>query len=318
MTVGQELPSLQIVCPVYNEQDVIEAFHEVLISVLSTIQDRYKWRILYVMDRSSDDTLKILRRLSESDNRVQTLALSSRFGHQMSLVAGVDHCDSDAIIMMDSDLQHPPELIPQLLDLFEEGNDVVYTIRNEPKDKSVFKRFGSNSFYRLMSWLSEVPLAPGEADYRLISKRVADVFRNNIRERNQFLRGLFSWVGFNRRGISYDPAERIEGESKYNWSRMIRFASDGIISFSKKPLQYAIILGILFSFLGIISAIFTFISYFVSDQVPSGWTTLSILVSVFSGIQLLFMGIIGEYIGAIFDEVKARPLYLVEESINID
>jgi dolichol-phosphate mannosyltransferase len=236
----------------------------------------------------------------------------------MSLVAGIDHCNSDAVIMMDSDLQHPPELIPELLNAFEQGNDVVYTIRNEPKDKSILKRFGSNSFYRLMNWLSDVPLAPGEADYRLISRRVADVFKNNIRERNQFLRGLFSWVGFNRCGVSYNPADRAGGESKYDWSRMFKFASAGIISFSKKPLQYAIVLGLFFSLFGVLSGLYTFISYFVADYSPSGWTTLSILVSIFGGIQLLFMGIIGEYIGAIFDEVKARPLYLIEESINIE
>jgi dolichol-phosphate mannosyltransferase len=312
------LPSLQIVCPVYNEQDVIALFHNALSSTLSTIENRYQWRILYVVDRSSDDTMKILRKFSENDKRTQVLSLSSRFGHQMSLVAGIDHCNSDAVIMMDSDLQHPPELIPELLDAFEQGNDVVYTIRKEPKDNSALKRFGSNSFYRIMSWLSDIPLSPGEADYRLISRRIAYIFKNNIRERNQFLRGLFSWVGFNRCAVSYEPSDRAEGKSKYDWSRMLRFASSGIISFSKKPLQYAILLGLSFSILGLISGLYVFITYFVSEYVPSGWTTLGILVSIFGGIQLLFMGIVGEYIGAIFDEVKARPLYLVDESINID
>jgi polyisoprenyl-phosphate glycosyltransferase len=310
--------SLQIVCPVYNEQDVIELFHETLCTVLTTIEDRYLWRILYVMDRSSDDTLTILKRLSTLENRVQVLVLSSRFGHQMSLVAGIDHCNSDAVIMMDSDLQHPPELIPELLDAFEQGNDIVYTIRKTPKDKSFFKRFGSNGFYRIMSWLSEVPLTLGESDYRLISRGIADIFKNNIRERNQFLRGLFRWVGFNRCGVNYEASDRTEGKSKYNWPRMLRLASDGIISFSKKPLQYAILLGLSFSLLGLIFSLYVFFNYFISEQVPSGWTTLSILISVFGGIQLLFLGIIGEYLGAIFDEVKARPLYLVEERINID
>jgi polyisoprenyl-phosphate glycosyltransferase len=318
VTIKSELPSLQVICPIYNEEDIISLFHNALSSTLSAIENRYQWRILYVVDRGSDDTMKILRKFSENDKRTQVLSLSNRFGHQMSLVAGIDHCNSDAVIMMDSDLQHPPELIPELLNAFEQGNDIVYTIRKEPKDKSFFKRFGSNSFYRIMSWLSEVPLSPGEADYRLISRRIADIFKNNIRERNQFLRGLFSWVGFNRCGVSYEPSDRAEGESKYNWSRMLRFASAGIISFSKKPLQYAILLGLSFSLLGLISSLYVFITYFVSDYVPSGWTTLSILVSIFGGIQLLFMGIIGEYIGAIFDEVKARPLYLVEEAINID
>ncbi len=314
----KNLPSLQIICPVYNEQDVIELFHQALSSVLESVEDRYQWRILYVMDRGTDNTFDILGRLAQKDKRVQVLLLSNRFGHQMSLVAGIDHCDSDAIIMMDADLQHPPGLIPQLLDAYEKGNDVVYTIRKEPKDNSALKRIGSRGFYRLMNVLSDIPLAQGEADYRLISRRVANVFKHNIRERNQFLRGLFSWVGFNRHGIGYEPSVRAEGESKYNWSRMIRFASAGIVSFSKKPLQYAVMLGLLVSFLGMLFGVFILGSYFVNDQIPSGWTTISILISIFGGIQLLFMGIIGEYIGAIFDEVKARPLYLVEECINID
>ena len=147
---------------------------------------------------------------------------------------------------------------------------------------------------------------------------MADIFKTQIRERNQFLRGLFSWVGYKRVGIEFSPLDRVGGSSKYNWSRMINFASSGIISFSKKPLQYAIILGLFFAFLGLISALVTFTSYFISDHVPSGWTTLSILISIFGGLQLFFMGIIGEYIGAIFDEVKSRPLYLVEERINLD
>ena len=169
-----------------------------------------------------------------------------------------------------------------------------------------------------MNWLSDVPLTSGEADYPLISRRVAGIFKNDIREPNQFLRGLFSWVGFNRIGIEYEPSDRIGGSSKYNWSRMLKFASSGIISFSKKPLQYAIILGVIFAFFGLLSAVIAFAAYFVTDHVPSGWTTLSILISIFGGIQLFFLGVIGEYIGAIFDEVKARPLYLVEEKINFE
>lgn len=309
---------LDVICPVYNEEEVIELFYQSLTTVLHALEERYSWRIMFVMDRSSDRTLEILRAIAKQDKRVKVLALSTRFGHQMSLVAGIDHTDADAVVMMDSDLQHPPELIPHMLKAFEEGNEVVYTVRREPKDSSVIKRIGSRAFYRIMNWLSEVPLLSGEADYRLISRRVAAVFRDDIRERNQFLRGLFSWVGYQRTGIVYDSAERVEGSSKYNWSRMIRFATHGIVSFSKKPLQYAVILGVLFSVFGMLFASIAFVEFFINDEVPSGWTTLSILISVFGGIQLFFMGVLGEYIGSIFDEVKARPLYLVEESINID
>jgi len=311
------LPSLQIICPVYNEQEVILDFVKILKETLISIEQRYSWQILFVMDRSTDDTKKILRQLAHADSRLQVLILSSRFGHQMSLVAGIDHSDSDVIIMMDSDLQHPPSLIPELLDTYEEGNDVVYTIRKEPKDESILKRLSSNFFYKLLNWLSEINLSPGEADYRLISRRIADIFKNNIRERNQFLRGLFSWIGFSRKAVEFDSSKRLSGSSKYNWSIMLRFAAHGIVSFSKKPLQYAIFFGFIFALVGFLFGFYTFINFFISDQTPSGWTSLSILISFFGGLQLFFLGIIGEYIGAIFDEVKSRPLYLVEEKINV-
>ncbi|NGX51195.1 MAG: putative glycosyltransferase [Chlamydiae bacterium] len=312
------LPTLSVICPVYNEEEVIETFHASLSKVLNTLNDRYSWNILFVMDRSSDRSLDILRELAERDKRVQALALSRRFGHQMSLVAGIDHSDSDIIIMMDSDLQHPPELIPLMLEAYEEGNDLVYTIRKESRDQSALKRLASRSFYRVMNWFSNVSLASGEADFRLISRRISTVFREKIRERNQFLRGLFKWVGFRSKGIEYSPCERIAGSSKYNWSRMLTFASSGIVSFSKKPLQFSIIIGVIMAIIGLFSGLFSLINFFISHNTPSGWTTLSILISIFGGFQLFFLGVMGEYIGAIFDEVKGRPLYLVEEEINFN
>lgn len=314
----QDKKTLTVICPVYNEEKVIFLFYKALSDVLETVADRYSWKILFVIDRSTDDSLKILQKLSSITQQVQVLALSNRFGHQMSLVAGIDYADTDIIIMMDSDLQHPPGLIPAMLEKYELGHDVVYTIRREPKDKSVLKRIGSRLFYKIMNFLSDVPLASGEADFRLISNRVANIFRTEIRERNQFLRGLFRWVGYNRVSIEYEPSERLDGDSKYNWSRMLSFASSGITSFSKKPLQYAIVLGVVFALIGMLAIIVALISYFTNDQVPSGWATLSILISTFGGIQLIFLGVIGEYIGAIFDEVKNRPLYIVEEKYNVE
>jgi dolichol-phosphate mannosyltransferase len=310
--------SLSVICPAYNEQEIIKQFIIELVKVLKSVEENYSWDIIFVLDRSTDSTLEILKEFVNQITNIKILVLSSRFGHQMSLVAGIDHCESDIIIMMDSDLQHPPELIPKLLDAYESGNDIVYTIRNKPSDANPIKRLGSRFFYRLINFLSDVPLESGEADYRLISKRVASIFKNDIRERNQFLRGLFSWVGFTRKGIRYDSAERIYGESKYTWPRIIKFALSGIISFSRKPLQYAIIVGLMLSLVGVLLATYSFFMYFYGEQVPSGWTTLSIVISIFGGMQFLFLGIIGEYIGSIFDEVKARPLYIVEDKINIE
>jgi polyisoprenyl-phosphate glycosyltransferase len=308
--------SLTVICPIYNEEEVISLFYESLSKVLKSCS--YDSKIMFVVDRSSDNSLSVLTNIANNDLDVQIIALSSRFGHQMSLVAGMDHSESDIIIMMDSDLQHPPELIPRLLENYEEGFEVVYTLRNDQKQSNLLKRLTSRWFYSFLSIVSDLELSSGEADFRLISRKVANVFKNQVRERNQFLRGLFKWVGFNSVAVEYAPNPRFLGESKYNWTRMISFASSGIISFSKKPLQYAGLIGFVFFLVSIILICYSLFSFLTQDSMPSGFTTIAILVSLFGGIQLLFIGILGEYIGAIFDEVKARPLYLVDFVKNID
>lgn len=310
--------TIQVICPVLNEALVIEHFYQNLRGVLENQKDRYEWSVIFVVDRSQDNTLEILRSLAKDESRVMVLALSARFGHQMSLVAGIDHSNADAIIMMDSDMQHPPVLIPDLLDAYEKGFEVVYTIRQYPGDSSPFKGVVSRLFYIFINKMSEIPIQAGAADFRLISRRVASIFQTQIRERNQFLRGLFGWVGFKSIGIPYKPEKRLYGKSKYSFSRMIQFAVSGLVSFSKKPLQYATSLGFLFALLGLVFTGYSIVQYFINEKMPSGWTTLATLISVFGGLQLIFLGILGEYVGAIFDEVKARPLYLVEEKINIE
>jgi dolichol-phosphate mannosyltransferase len=284
--------------------------------VLGEIADRYRADILFVVDRGTDNTLEILKKIASRDSRVRVLALSARFGHQMALLAGIDHSNADAVVMLDSDLQHPPELIPDLLDAFEQGHDIVFTIREDSPDIGFFAQWASKLFYKLLNTLSLVPIPESAADYRLISRRVALVFQTQIRERNQFMRGLFGWVGFRRTGIPFKGRPRGGGQSKYSLGRLFRFAMQGITSFSKRPLQAAIFVGFGFAFLGLTLVFITLIQYFYYARLPSGWTTLVILISGFSGVQLIFMGIIGEYIGAIFDEVKARPHYIVEEKIN--
>ena len=309
--------TITILSPFYNESEGIENFYKALKKEIKKISNLYEFSILFVADKGSDDTFSKLKAIAEDDKSVSLIFLSSRFGHQMSLVAGIDHAYSNAIIMMDCDMQHPPELIHELLESYDEGYEIVYTIRNYPKDNNFLKILGSNTFYKLMSIIGEIQLAPGEADFRLISSKVAEVFRTQIRERNQFLRGLFNWVGFKRKAIYFDSSSREIGESKYNFSRMISFALQGIVSFSKKPLQYAIFIGLTLSVLSVILISYLIYSYFFSEEIVSGFTTLAVLVSFFGGINLLFLGIIGEYIGSIFDEVKSRPLYLVEKFVNI-
>jgi glycosyltransferase involved in cell wall biosynthesis len=310
------MKSLAVICPVYNEAEVIGEFHAALVAVLGPLSDRYAWTVTYVVDRSSDGTLELLKKIAAGEPRARVLALSTRFGHQASLVAGIDHSDADALIMLDSDLQHPPELIPKLLEEFERGPDIVYTIREDAPDIGWFKRATSRMFYRLINRLSDVPIQESAADYRLISRKVATVFRTQIRERNQFLRGLFAWAGFRSAAVRFQVRPRGGGRSKYSLTRMVRFALSGITSFSKRPLQAAIFFGFLFAFGGMVLASITVAQYFLHSQLPPGWATLVILMSFFSGVQLIFLGILGEYISAIFDEVKARPIYIVDEKTN--
>ncbi len=307
--------TLTVICPVYNEEKVIKKFYDELRKVLIQLNG-YESKILFVVDRSTDSTLDILKEIINSDRSVQIIALSSRFGHQMALLAGIDNSFSDVIIMMDADLQHPPSLIPQMLKLFEDGYDIVQTIRKDSPEIGFFKQISSKLFYKMVNLLSDVPIHEGSADFRLISRRVADVFRNNIRERNQFMRGLFSWVGFNSIYIPFQSNVRMSGESKYSINRLIRFGIQGIISFSRKPLQATVIVGAILASISILYSIIVFIQYFLDETLPSGWATLTILISFFSGIQLIFLGIVGEYIAAIFDEVKGRPHYIIEEKIN--
>lgn len=310
------MKTLTVTCPVYNEEEIIQKFYDELSTVLSGLSDRYKSGIMFIVDRCTDSTLDILRRIAEKDRSVQVLALSSRFGHQMSLLAGIDHCRTDAVIMMDSDMQQPPSLIPEMLDLFEKGYDIVYTIRQDSPEIGLFKRLSSKLFYRIINRFSQIAINESAADFRLISRRVAEVFQKQIRERNQFMRGLFSWVGFNSTYIPFQVKTRPAGKSKYSFGRLIQFGIHGVVSFSKRPLQAAIILGFIFALFGLIYSLVVVVQYLLDFTMPSGWATLIILILIFSGVQLIFLGILGEYIGAIFDEVKGRPHYLIEEKIN--
>jgi Glycosyltransferases involved in cell wall biogenesis len=312
-----EKPSLTIVCPVYNEEQVIAQFTARLLEVVDGLQNRYLSDVLFVVDRSTDHTLEILKQLAANDSRIRILSLSSRFGHQMSLLAGIDYCRSDVLVMMDSDLQHPPELISLLLGQYEAGHDIVYTIRQTSDDVGFLRRAASSLFYKALNRLSDVPIEPNAADFRLVSRKVVRVFQESIRERNQFLRGLFGWVGFKTTALTFQAGKRAAGRSKYSLPRLLHFAFSGLLSFSKTPLKAAVVLGLLFAGAGLLMAVITTIQFFFFGKLPSGWATIVTLISGFSGIQLIFMGVIGLYVGAIYDEVKGRPHYIVDEAVNI-
>lgn len=308
--------TLTVVCPVYNEQEVVSQFYAELRRVLDSVADRWAAVVLFVVDPSTDRTLAILEDIAGRDQSLRVLALSARFGHQMALLAGLDHCDSDAVIMMDGDLQHPPSVIPELLAGFEGGHDIVYTEREDSPDVPVLKRLSSRLFYRLINAISDTPINVNAADFRLVSRRVVEVFQNQIRERNPFLRGLFGWVGFPRLAVRFRVGRRPAGRTKYSVRRMVRFGVDGLVSFSKTPLQAAAYVGFAFGALGFLYALVTLAQFLLYRSFPSGWTTIIILISIFSGTQLVFLGILGEYLAAIFDEVKARPHYIVDRQVN--
>jgi len=312
----KKMPLIQVIGPVFNEEAIIELFCKRLINTLAKLEKKYFWEIIFVLDKSNDKSYEILRNLCKQNKRIKLVYLSSRFGHQMSLLAGIDNADGDIVIMMDTDLQHPPEIIPQLIKEYESGKDIVAGIRNMPGDSNILKKIGSRYFYSIMRFFSNINIKNGEADFRLISKSIIEIFKNDIREQNQFLRGLFSWVGFEKSYVMYNVEKRLQGESKYNWKRTLAFASSGIISFSKKPLRYAVFVGLFFSTIGLIFAVYTLFNYLIYKNLPPGWTTLSLLISILGGMQLLFLGVLGEYIGYIFEQVKGRPLYIVKEKIN--
>lgn len=307
---------ISIICPVYNEEEGIESFYKNLKFNLENIKKKYNYEIIFVLDKSSDNSLKKLELISKKDALAKIILLSKRFGHQMSLVAGIDASLGDIIIMMDSDLQHPAEIIPTLLEKYEVGYDVVYTIRTYENEKNIFRKKVSTFFYKCLNKLSDLNLKDGEADFRLISRKVADVFKNNIREQNQFLRGLFSWVGFKRIGIHYKSKSREYGKSKYSVKILITFALSSIFSFSRKPLKYITLIGLIISIISIIYSIRIIFLYFVYDDITKGWSSLAVLITFFGGIQLIILGIIAEFIGFIFDEVKQRPLYIIDKKVN--
>lgn len=309
---------LTVIAPVYNEEEVIEIFHTRLSEVLSSLAG-VEAKILYVVDRCTDNTLEILRQFAHRDLHTKVIALSSRFGHQMSLVAGIDNSlDSDAIIMMDSDLQHPPELIPELIENFRCGFEVVFAVRRDTEGINPLRKMVGDIFYRTLSKLSRTPMNANAADFRLISGRVAKILSTDFCERNMFLRGLFTWIGFRQTGVDYVARKRIGGHSKYSLSKMLKLAMAGILSFSTRPLQLGIFVGISFSLISFLMMVWAMVEFFIDQSIPDGWTTLVVLLLMFSGIQLIVLGIIGAYIGGIYEEVKRRPRYIIDEEISYD
>jgi dolichol-phosphate mannosyltransferase len=304
-----------IVIPLYNEEEVVSECIKRVTSVCEELDGDYE--ILFVNDGSKDRTMEIVRTECGKNKKIRVLSFSRNFGHQIAITAGMDHAKGDAVIVMDADLQDPPEVIKDLIIKYREGYDVVYAVRAARKGETFFKKFSSKVFYRFLRYMCNIDIPVDTGDFRLISRKVCDVMKS-LTERNRYVRGLVSWVGFRQAAVEYVREERFAGETKYPLRKMLKLSMDGITSFSSKPLTMSKNVGFLTAAAGFIYMIVVVLQKFVFGRTVQGWASLAVLILLIGGIQLIMLGVVGEYIARIFDESKNRPLYIIEEEINTD
>jgi len=304
-------PRVGIVCPCFNESEAIPRFYRVLSDVLHTIE-HFTFHIIFVDDGSTDDTLATLNSIAERDKRVSVYSLSRNFGHQAALSAGLDACEEAAVILMDSDLQHPPSLIPQMLNEWTSGADIVSMVRTETEGATLFKSLSASSFYSLFNFLSDTRIEPGAADFCLLSRQVYTTLRE-MPERDRFYRGLISWVGFDRHYLSYAASERVHGLSKYTLAKMVRLSLDAVFSFSIRPIRLAMQVGGLLTMTGLIYLIYVIGRWVILEDLVRGWASLMAVMMILGGVQLLTIALIGEYIARTNEQVKGRPLYILKQ-----
>jgi dolichol-phosphate mannosyltransferase len=305
---------VSIVCPAYEEEEVLPRFHAALRTALAPLEGYYEFEILYVDDGSRDRTLEVLHEMARQDPRVRFLSFSRNFGHQAALTAGLEHATGDAVISMDSDLQHPPELIPVLLEKWRQGNDIVVTLRQDDPRLGLVKRLTSRLFYSVMRWLSDTEVRVAASDFRLLSRKALDALLQ-LRESHRFLRGLVSWLGFPTATVPFAPASRAGGVSKYTFRKMLNFAVDGMLSFSRLPLRLALMLGAASLALAAFTGVWS-IGEAIFAETPVDWSLRLVLLAVLGvgGCTLACLGIVGEYVGRVYEQVKGRPLYLLKDA----
>lgn len=304
-----------IVVPLYNEEEVAVEAHKRLKSVMDSQPEPYE--LVFINDGSKDKTLEIMDGICAKDPNSKLINFSRNFGHQIAITAGMDYASGEAIVVIDADLQDPPEVILQMIEKWKEGFDVVYGKRIKRKGESIFKKFTAAFFYRLLKSLTNVEIPVDVGDFRLIDRKVCDTMKK-ISEKNRFIRGLISWIGFKQGSVEYVREERFAGETKYPLSKMLKFATDGITSFSYKPLKIATFLGFLTSFAGFCYLIYVLYLAIFTTQAIEGWASSITITLIFNGLTLIILGIIGEYIGRIYDESKNRPLYVIKNCLNME
>ncbi|MBO4655497.1 MAG: glycosyltransferase family 2 protein [Bacteroidales bacterium] len=305
-------PLYSIIVSVYNEEAVLPLFHQEVSAVLDSMDENADFELLFVNDGSQDNSRQVLQQLMEQDQRVRVIHFSRNFGHEAAMLAGLDHCKGEAAVCMDSDLQHPPTLLPQMFEQYRQGKDVITMMRTERADGGASKHLSSRLFYHLINKMSDAQLQPGASDFFLLSRKVVEVLRTDYRERTRFLRGIVQNIGFEKATLSYEAPARAAGESKYSLWKLMKLSFSAIAAFSKTPLKIGIYSGLVFVLLSIILIIYSIVMWIVDTPV-SGYTTLIIFLCAFAGIQLFVTGAIGYYIGFIFDEVKRRPHYIIQE-----
>ncbi|WP_283153703.1 glycosyltransferase family 2 protein [Guptibacillus hwajinpoensis] len=299
-----------IIIPMYNEEEVIVEAYRRLKKVMNEIGEPYE--LIFVNDGSQDRSLEIVKDYSEWDKKVKVIDLSRNFGHQIAITAGMDYASGDAVVVIDADLQDPPELIKQMIHKWKEGYEVVYAKRTKRKGETFFKRVTASLFYRTLRSLTDVDIPVDTGDFRLIDRKVCDQM-NQLHEKNRFVRGLVSWVGFKQTAVEYERDERLYGESKYPLKKMLKLSLDGITSFSYKPLKLATYAGVLLSITGFLYMVLVIYQKLFTESTVMGWSSLIVIQLIFFGFVLMILGVMGEYIGRIYEEAKDRPVYIVRE-----
>lgn len=305
---------LSVVIPCYNEEPVVRETHRRMTAALARLEN-LEFEIIYVNDGSSDATRDILRELQASDEHVRVVGFSRNFGHQLAVTAGLEHAAGDAVVLIDADLQDPPEIIVTMVERWREGYHVAYGVRTDREGETAFKRATATGFYRVLNRLSDTPIPLDTGDFRLMDRSVVDALRA-MPERDRFVRGMVSWVGFRQVAVPYRRAARLAGESKYPLLKMLRFALDGIVSFSVSPLRAVTYLGFGVSALALAGIVYALAARVFTANWVTGWTAIFISILFLGGVQLISVGIIGEYVGRIYGEAKRRPLYLVRDRLG--
>ena len=307
-------PELSIIVPLYNEELGVEEMCNRLTRVLDSAS--FDYEIVMVNDGSTDNTLALAESICNSDNRIKLISFSRNFGHQVAISAGMDKSEGNAVVVIDADLQDPPEVILEMIDKWREGYEVVYGVRKKRNGESFFKLLTAAVFYRLLKRMTSINIPVDTGDFRLIDRRALDQF-NKMHERDRFVRGMISWIGFRQTEVKYVRHERYAGETKYPFKKMLKFAIDGMLSFSQIPLRLSSLFGFLSASVSFIFMLYGLtVKYYSPENAVPGWASLFSAVLFIGGVQLICIGVLGEYIGRIYEEIKKRPLYIIEKEIN--